>query len=302
MYTTKVIIEEYPVKISHAEQGLLLGSCFAQEIGDKMLKAGFNITKNPSGILFNPASIARCYADMVEQRQYTVDDLIHHGELWHSMHHHGIFSDTNPDIVLQRLNNNDAAQRYDYIIVTLGTAWIYEYRGEIVANCHKLPTSEFTRRRLSIRQCVELLEPIAQSGAKVILTVSPVRHIKDGLSENSLSKATLRVAAAELAERYENVHYFPSFEIVVDELRDYRYYADDMLHPSGVAVNYIWKIFGESLFTTTTQQLARQTERISQALSHRPLNPNTEEYHKFRESTLEKLNQLLKAHPEIRLK
>lgn len=211
-----------------------------------MLAAKFRLVENPSGVIFNPVSISRAYDDLVTQRRYTESDLVQHGALWHSMHHHGSFSAPNSLEVLHKINRDSLPMLYDYVIVTLGSAWIYEYRGEVVANCHKIPSSEFVRRRLTVSECVATLEPIARSGAKVIVTVSPVRHIKDGLAENSLSKSILRVASAELAEVYENVHYFPSFEIVMDELRDYRYYSDDMLHPSAVAVEYIWQRFGET--------------------------------------------------------
>lgn len=300
MYTTKVSIAPSPVTIDHRDSGLILGSCFAQEVGARMLAAKFRLVDNPSGIIFNPVSISRAYDDLVTQRRYVESDLVQHGTLWHSMHHHGSFSSPNSLEVLHKINRDSLPMLYDYVIVTLGSAWVYEYRGEVVANCHKIPSREFVRRRLTVDECVAALEPIAHSGAKVVVTVSPVRHIKDGLAENSLSKSILRVASAELAEVYENVHYFPSFEIVMDELRDYRYYSDDMLHPSAVAVEYIWQRFGETFFTADTRDLVRKIEKINAALAHRPINPSTDEYRKFCDSTQEKISALTAEYPEIK--
>lgn len=300
MYTTPVNIAAYPLRVNHAMSGLILGSCFAQEIGAKMAVAKFPIVLNPAGVLFNPASVGKVYNDIITERQYSESDLVFHGGMWHSMNHHGSFSGTDSKSVLERLNQPQPV-RYDYIIVTLGTAWIYEYKAEVVANCHKLPCAEFCRRRLTVDDTMQSLEPIVRSGAEVILTVSPVRHLKDGLSENSLSKSILRVAAGILTEQYANVHYFPSYEIVTDELRDYRYYADDMLHPSKVAVEYIWKRFSDSFFTTETRKLVREIEKVTAELAHRPLHGQTTEYSKFRENTLLKIAAIKAAHPEIEI-
>lgn len=284
MFTTTVEIPRYPFTISHSRRGLLLGSCFAGEIGAKMAAAKLPVRVNPHGVLFNPASIGRAYNDIITERIYTTEELVENRGVWHSMQHHGSFSAATPDEVLSNINHITQT-RYDYIIVTLGTAWVYEYRGEIVANCHKLPSTEFVRRRLSVSECVEALSGIARSGVDVIVTVSPVRHVKDGLAENSLSKAILRVAAAELAAQFDNVHYFPAFEIVTDELRDYRYYADDMVHPSRVAVDYVWKRFCEALFTTETRRLIAEIAKLNAALAHRPLHPESAEYAVFRAAT-----------------
>lgn len=298
MFTTKVDIPSYPFRIDHTKKGLILGSCFAQEIGTKLLGAKMPITLNPNGIMFNPASIGRAYHDIINRIQYSESELVEHNGIWHSMQHHGSFSESTPEAILRRINGQKPTE-FDYIIVTLGTAWVYQYGGEVVANCHKIPAEQFIRTRLSFAQCVESLTPIAQSLVPVIVTVSPVRHIKDGLAENSLSKSILRVAAGELSERYENVHYFPSFEILMDELRDYRYYGDDMLHPSTRAVEYIWERFGESFFTDQTQRLNTEIQKITTALAHRPIHPESAEHQQFRAKTRAAAEKLSAAHPEI---
>lgn len=292
MFTTPVAIQPSNFKIDHRKNGLILGSCFAENIGNRLVRAQMPITLNPCGIMFNPASIGLTYSNITTNRQFTHADLIQHNGLWHSMQHHGTFSDSNPDTVLQKLNLS-TPKNYDYIIITLGTAWVYEYQNQIVANCHKLPSKEFARRRLTVEQCVASLVPIARSGVDIILTVSPVRHIKDGLAENSLSKSVLRVATDELCNMYNNVAYFPSYEIVMDELRDYRYYADDMLHPSTVAVDYIWQRFGESYFTSQTSDLVKRFQDLNRAKEHRPLHPDSDEYRKFQQSLAFKERQLI---------
>lgn len=296
--STAVALPKYPFQISHAQSGLILGSCFAQHIGSKISEALFPVTVNPRGVLFNPASIARAYNEITGGRKYKLEDLVFDGTLWHSMQHHGSFSASTADEVLRKINC-EVPTSYQYIIVTLGTAWVYRYRGEIVANCHKIPSAEFERRRLTVAQCVDALRPLALSGARVILTVSPVRHVKDGLSENCLSKSILRLAVAELTEQYDNVHYFPSYEILMDELRDYRYYADDMIHPSVVAVDYIWERFEQAFFNSQTCQLVQRALRITRALDHRPLHGQSDSYLKFREETLGKLRELEKQINEM---
>lgn len=292
MFTTPITIPTSTIEINHHKTGLILGSCFAENIGQRLLNARMPITLNPCGIMFNPASISQAYQNIIRNQTFTTADLVHHNGLWHSMQHHGSFSDPNPETVLQKINLSHP-KTYHYIIITLGTAWVYKYRDQIVANCHKLPASEFTRSRLTVQECIKSLEPITDSGTKIMITVSPVRHIKDGLAENCLSKSVLRVAAAELCSAYDNVEYFPSYEIMMDELRDYRYYADDMLHPSTVAVDYIWKRFSQSHFTAETVDLVRRFEELNRAKEHRPLHPDSEEYRKFKESIDRKERQLL---------
>ena len=244
-------------KIGYEDKILMLGSCFSDEIGEQMQQRYLNVTCNPFGTLYNPLSIAQAL-QMTE-----VPELIEHEGLWHSMAHHGAFSRASREEAEQAVRGSietmqQAIQEATVVIVTFGTAWVYEQDGAVVGNCHKLPESCFTRRRLTVEEIVAAWQPIlAQYPDKHwLFTVSPIRHIRDGLHENQLSKATLLQAVEQLGD------YFPSYEIVLDELRDYRFYADDLVHPSSMAVNYIWERFVDCFCTNQTKnELVLQHKR-----------------------------------------
>lgn len=245
----------------------MLGSCFSDEIGEQMQQRYLNVTCNPFGTLYNPLSIAQAM-QMTDMPQ-----LVEHEGLWHSMAHHGSFSRADQHEAKQAIRTSietmqQALQEATVIIVTFGTAWVYEMNGQIVGNCHKLPESCFTRRRLSIEEIVAAWRPIFDRypDKHWLFTVSPIRHIKDGLHENQLSKATLLMAVEQIVlHSYPSPatrRYFPSYEILLDELRDYRFYADDLVHPSSLAVNYIWERFVDTFCTPQTKnELVLQHKR-----------------------------------------
>ncbi len=250
----------------------MLGSCFSDEIGEQMQQRYLNVTCNPFGTLYNPLSIAQA---LNYQLPMTNDPLplVEHEGLWHSMAHHGSFSRADQHEAEQAIRASiqtmqQALQDATVIIVTFGTAWVYEKDGEIVGNCHKLPESCFTRRRLSVEEIVTAWRPILDRypDKHWLFTVSPIRHIRDGLHENQLSKATLLQAVEQLVlHSYPSPatrRYFPSYEIMLDELRDYRFYADDLVHPSSLAVNYIWERFVDTFCTPQTKnELVLQHKR-----------------------------------------
>ena len=245
---TIVDIKPSAWKIGYEDKILMVGSCFSDEIGEQMKQRNLNVTCNPFGTLYNPLSIAQALT-MTE-----VPELVYHECLWHSMAHHGSFSRATKAEAEQAVRASietmqKALKEATVIIVTFGTAWVYEMNGAIVGNCHKLPESCFTRRRLSVEEIVVAWKPILERypDKKWLFTVSPIRHIKDGLHENQLSKATLLQAVEQLGD------YFPSYEIMLDELRDYRFYADDLVHPSSLAVNYIWERFVDTFCTPQTK-------------------------------------------------
>ncbi len=258
----QTIVESKPSdwKIGYEDRILMLGSCFADEMGEQMHRRGLHVTSNPFGTLYNPLSIAQAV-----NSQFSIfnSQLIEYGGLWHSMAHHGAFSRPNKEDAEQAVRGSieamqKALSEATVVIVTFGSAWVYEMEGQIVANCHKMPESRFTRRRLSVDEIVEAWRPILDRypDKHLLFTVSPIRHIRDGLHENQLSKATLLMAVEQLASlgvRSGGVSYFPSYEIVLDELRDYRFYADDLVHPSALAVNYIWERFTEVFCTPQTR-------------------------------------------------
>lgn len=256
-------IPDYPFRIGPSQRGLVLGSCFAAHVGGWLRDGKMPVSVNPFGVQYNPTSIVRTLDRLVSGQPFGEDELFEHDGLWHSPLHHGDFSGPDKKTVLERIerariDGAGALEKADYLLLTFGTAWVYERQGRVVANCHKLPASTFTRRRMTVAETVELLaERIASRPAlRVILTVSPVIHRGDGLTENQLSKSSLIVAAHELTDRFpEQVHYFPAYEIVTGELRDYRFYADDMCHPSPQAVAYVRERFAETLLSPDAAEL-----------------------------------------------
>lgn len=309
-FRTKVDIEPFVWGIDHSMRGMSVGSCFAENIAAKLLRAKFRLCANPFGVLFNPVSIANTLNRLHDGVEYTVDDLVQCGDLWCGFDFHGSFSSVVREDALARMNGAvdagiEALQAAEYVIITFGTAWVYEIAGEpgrVVANCHKFPAKEFLRRRLSVDEIVVRYEELfagALRGKRVIFTVSPVRHVKDGLPENALSKAILLEAAHELVDRHPQAVYFPAFEIVTDELRDYRFYTEDMVHPSAVAVEYVWERFREAAFSPRTRQAAAESEKIAAAMEHRPINPESKSHARFRASMLAQVQALAANYPDI---
>ncbi|MDR2885851.1 MAG: GSCFA domain-containing protein, partial [Rikenellaceae bacterium] len=237
------------------------------------------------------------------------DELYHDGELWHSFAHHGSFSDVSPERALAAMNGaatagTQALRQAGWVAITLGTAWVYERGGQVVANCHKLPASQFSRRRMSVEDVVEVLgEAIRKhlAGKNIILTVSPIRHIKDGLAENARSKAILIEAAHRICESNPRAEYFPAFEIVTDELRDYRFYGPDLVHPTAQTADYVWVRFRDATTDPATREVMARVEQLTSAASHRPLHPDTPSYQKFRAAMAAKAGALAREYPEIDL-
>ena len=296
---TSVDIAPCARKIGYGDKVLLLGSCFADNIGAKFAEHYFQATINPLGTLYNPASIALSITDS----QHSIPDsrLIYHNGLWHSMMHHGTFSGKDKVAVQARCLDGyerlqRALQEATTVIVTFGTAWVYEMDGQVVANCHKLPANRFTRRCLAVDEIVEMWQPIVVSmpDKHWIFTVSPIRHVKDGLHANQVSKAILLQAVDELGQSY-----FPSYEIMMDELRDYRFYAEDMVHPSQVAVEYIWQRFVETYMTEDTRGEMRTLHQLWQDRHHRFLHPDSEEAERFRLHVEKQMVALKERYPWI---
>jgi hypothetical protein len=306
LYTT-VHVAPSEKKIGYGDKILLLGSCFADNIGAKFEEHYFQTTINPFGTLYNPASIAKAVLDMGYGPSGM--GLVEHNGLWHSMMHHGSYSGVDKKEVIarceeSRIQMREALQQASVVIVTFGTAWVYEYEGEVVANCHKLPANRFVRRRLTVNEIVDMWQPIIASmpDKHWIFTVSPIRHIKDGLHENQVSKAILLQAVDRLTSIQSNnlmgsKSYFPSYEIMLDELRDYRFYAEDMVHPSAVAVDYIWQRFVETYMTTDTQQEMRILHQLWRDRHHRFLHPDSPEAEQFAEHIKTRLQALQPRYP-----
>lgn len=288
-FRTEIEIRPGAFRLDYRNRLLMLGSCFAETIAARLAAAKFRLTANPTGILFNPRSIASALRDFAGRRQLSPDELHEGPEGWFSFDFHGSFSRPTRDEALGVMNGalrrgSEALDEADRLIVTFGSARIYERNGRTVANCHKQPAREFRSRLLEIDEIVDewsalLAGPLR--GREVLLTVSPVRHTADGLEGNCLSKAVLRVAAARLVERHPAVHYFPAFEILTDDLRDYRFYADDLVHPSPAAAEYVGEKFFEAVCDEEVRRRIGRTLEIAAAAAHRPLHPHSEAHRAF---------------------
>ena len=292
---TSVDIAPAVRQIGYGDKILLLGSCFADNIGAKFSEHYFQATINPFGTLYNPASIAAAITNVGNSQ------LVEHNGLWHSMMHHGAFSGKDKEEVLTRCEQSRALlqralMEASTVVVTFGTAWVYEMEGQVVANCHKLPANRFTRRCLTVNEIVEMWQPIVASmpDKHWIFTVSPIRHVKDGLHANQISKAILLQAVDQLGQSY-----FPSYEIMMDELRDYRFYAEDMVHPSAVAVEYIWQRFVDTYMNKDTQSEMRVLNQLWRDNQHRMLHPDTDEARTFLQRLAERKAQLQQRYPWI---
>ncbi|MDR2389775.1 MAG: GSCFA domain-containing protein [Tannerellaceae bacterium] len=302
-FYTQVSIPSAGFLFSYADEILLLGSCFAGEMGRRLGEDRFRVTSNPFGLLYNPLSMARSLQRMLHPEPFTLDDLHPYEGLYHSFAHHGSFSSPSPREALSGMNRELAVAaecmgRISRLILTFGTAWVYRLRdtGEAVANCHKLPERFFLRERLDVEEVTGLWDAVLQTlwkarpDTRVVLTVSPVRHWKETAQGNQLSKAVLLLAADRLQKRYpEQIAYFPAYEILMDELRDYRFYAADMLHPSPQAADYITGQFYRAFLDAESHKTLAEWRGIQKDLSHLPLHPATEAYRKFVVQTLLKV-------------
>ncbi|MEL6989544.1 MAG: GSCFA domain-containing protein, partial [Bacteroidota bacterium] len=239
---TSLPIHPFPFNLQHEDQVLSIGSCFAEEIAKKLNYYKFKITANPHGILYNPLSIIQCLNEIQSKKLYIEEDIFQNQEVWYSFQHHGKFSDLDPNVLIKQINKSiqraaHALESSKLLICTLGTAFVYENKSDqrVVANCHKLPSDHFKKKLLKVETIVDAFEKTILSLSKQfpninwLFTISPVRHLKDGFVENQRSKSTLHLAVHKLIEKFDHVHYFPSYEIVIDELRDYRFYNEDML-------------------------------------------------------------------------
>lgn len=311
---TVVDIPEFENKITYSSRLLFLGSCFSEEIGKKLEQYLFDIDLNPFGIIYNPASVAQSLEILLEKREFKPEDVFQRGQVWLSFYHHSRFSSTSREELLEMINRRIAQshaqlRKSNFLFITFGTAWVYVLNetGGIVSNCHKLPQKLFTRRMLSVEEIVDMYTSLLprlweiNPGLEVVFTISPVRHWKDGAVGNQYSKSTLIIAVQQLVEKYPLVKYFPSYEIVMDELRDYRFYADDMLHIGSQGVEYIWLRFRQVFFDETTEQALAEVDKVLKAMQHRPQNKDTDDYRKFLASTIEKIMILRKHHPYIKI-
>lgn len=310
---TEVTIPEYPFRLDHETPILMMGSCFAENIGRLLEKYLFHVCINPFGVTYNPLSVKAGLEALLFREKYTADDLDLYNGLWFSFDHYTGFSGPDRDKTLNGINLSfmkakEMLRKARYLVLTWGTAWVFTNNttGKVVCNCHKIPASRFTRRRLSASEITGAYEPLLQSlfelnkDLKILLTVSPVRHWKDGAHGNQLSKSTLLLAQESLEQLYpERLYYFPSYEIVMDELRDYRFYAEDLLHPSEVATRYIWEKFEQALLGKESRQINRDLDPLLKMSAHRPMAMEAEAHLETANRLKEKLRLLKEKYPQL---
>ena len=313
-FTTSIPISKSSNPIDYDSRIISLGSCFAQNIGDKFSYFKFQNTVNPFGIIFNPVSIENLIFRVVNNQLFTENDIFSHNDLWHCFEVHSELSHSDKTIFLDRLNQilsdfHLQIFKSTHFQITYGTSWVYRNKSSnsIVANCHKVPQSQFEKEILSvatieksIQNTIDLIQKV-NPNCYFIFTVSPVRHIKDGFIENQRSKAHLITAIQQILNPKSSfLNYFPSYEIMMDELRDYRFYAEDMLHPSQTAIDYIWKRFSENYISEENFATMEEVCSIQKGLAHRPFNPNTASHQKFQNVLNEKIIMLQKKFPHFK--
>ena len=299
--------------LHHSDKVVLLGSCFSDNIGAKMLGALFNATVNPMGTLYNPLSIASAVHRLINDEPVAGRDLFLQGGVWNSYDFHSRYSLPDKQATIDRMNQrieqgHKALGEAQLLTITLGTAIVYRLKAtsQVVANCHKVPQHEFERKMSTITEMVQVLDDMITSRhtfnpqLRIIFTVSPIRHIADGLGTNSLSKASLLIAIHEaIAGHRDYCDYFPSYEIMLDDLRDYRFYASDMVHPSDVAVEYIWQAFQASYLDDRSGLAVARCERIHKRMQHRPMSANRETVDRFNADTASVVRNLIKEYPYL---
>ncbi len=305
-FFTEVKINPSDNKISHKNNILLIGSCFTDEIGDKFHINGFNILKNPFGILYNPMSIAVCLNRIAKQEFFTEKDLVLSNEYYYLFSAHGDYRAKTKEECLNKINesikqSHEFLKQTDYIFLTLGTSWTYWYKplNYLMGNCHKIDNKFIDRHLITynesaktLLEAIQTIKSIFKREYKIILTLSPIRHWREGYRDNLISKSHLVLAIEEM-QKTDNVSYFPSYEIVMDELRDYRFYAEDLLHVNSSAVNYIWEKFSQTYFTTQTQELNKRFYKLWTMQNHRPLNVDTALYSQHKNKIAELKQELL---------
>jgi hypothetical protein len=317
----KLTLEAKPSKypIEFGDKLMLIGSCFTENIGAKFKSHLFEISENPYGILFNPVSVTNTLTEIMDLRKYKSDDLFQHNELWHSWSHHSRFSAIEKEVALENINRTilDAhhfLKSANRLVITLGSAWLYHLtneaplgKGQVVANNHKGPINWFFKSLMQPNELLESLQALVarlqtfNPNLQIVFTISPVRHLREGLIENNRSKAVLIHAVHELVSQSNQVDYFPAYEYVMDDLRDYRFYAEDLVHPNFAASGYVWDKLVETYMDHKTQAIMKQIAELQLAMNHKPFFTGSVEHQKFLQSCILKTETLIAAHPTLSL-
>lgn len=309
-FRTQIPISKSNNPIDYNSKILSVGSCFAENMAEKFDYFKFQNETNPFGIIFNPASIEKLFSRVCKEELFMEKDVFFHNERWHSFEVHSDLSNADRQELLESLNKavtetNKKIKEATHIIITFGTSWIYRNleSHEIAANCHKVPQKQFSKELLSveviqksIQNTIDLIQTL-NPDINFIFTISPVRHIKDGFTENQVSKSHLFTALHQVLKTH---NYFPSYEIMMDELRDYRFYNEDMLHPNQIAIDYIWKLFSENYISQESISTMQEVDEIQKSLRHRSFNPESEQHQKFLAKLQQKITLLGEKLPHIK--
>jgi len=311
-FRTQFAIKKPTFSVNYESKILSMGSCFAVEIADRLLRQKFDILINPFGITYNPFSIANQLKRLLEGKKLSAEELFLHNELWNSFEHHSDFSGSDKKETLEGVNEiiEHAAtflKQTSVLVITLGSSFYYQLKssGAVVNNCHKLPDKMFEQKLASSAETIEALSEVfhklqlQNSKLKIILSVSPVRYLKYGAVENQVSKSNLIIACHELVKQFDCVYYFPAYELMMDDLRDYRFYAEDMVHPNKQAVEYIFRKFQDAVIDADCFDTMKKIDAIQNSLAHRPRNANSNEHKKFLEKILVEIETIEQQNPNI---
>jgi hypothetical protein len=309
---TNILIKPLQPSITYQHHIMLTGSCFTEHISNHLNDVKFNLLQNPNGILFDPISVCSSLVSYIYNKQYSADDLFYLNECWHSWQHHSNFSNIDKEEGLRIINKSQNTahsflKKTDWLIITLGSAFHYKLASGLapVANCHKAPAQQFIKHLCTIEETVTALDgtihQLFQFNPKlrIIFTISPVRHLRDGVIENNRSKARLIEAVHHLVNKFDKLYYFPAYELVVDVLRDYRFYDIDLAHPNYAATQFVLEKFAENCFDADTRQLMEEIKKISIATKHKPFNAQSQQHKQFRQSYFEKVKLLQQRYPYL---
>lgn len=297
-------------KINHFQKIYFMGSCFSEDIAYKFNYYGFNILSNSHGIIYNPVAINKCFSDIAIKQLYDTSNLFFNNGIYLSYAHHGCFSGSNPIQVIKNINETICTHHHfltatHFVFITLGSSWVYTQNETeiIVANCHKIPSNNFKKRLLTGSEIDAALKEIIakihalNANTHIVFTLSPVKHLKDGFVENQLSKSLLHVAIQQVIA--ERVTYFPAYEIMNDDLRDYRFWKEDMVHPNSIAIEYIWERFCETYFMDDTLQLMKEVKKTRQFNAHKPLTDNRNEINKLNAEKQKRIDEMKAKYPQL---
>lgn len=316
-------LKRLPEQVTYSDSILLIGSCFTEHIGNALQELKFNVLQNPSGILFGPDSVCTTVQHIISNQPFVREDLFLSDEIWHSWRHHSRFSGTDPDAVLSAINTaQEQAHHFlkesSWLIITLGSSFTYRLTaaaakaslqpGEAVANCHRAPSGWFSKELLEIDSMESMLNSMLTTlrqfnpAIRVLFTISPVRHIRDGVVENNRSKARLIETVNRLVEHHKNCYYFPAYELVIDVLRDYRFYDIDLVHPNYAATSFVLEKFAEACIDPDTQLLMQEIRKLVIARKHKPFQPSTNAHRRFLAAQAGKTRQLMQEYPFLDLR